>query len=718
MQVALQSIDILLRTVAAEFLALAFLYIGHGLTRRFFNPSIASVRWSVTILIALFAATMGFHTLAAVQQFRLLPAMALLAVVGLLIHRFVEPFEAFARGISADLRGLAELLRAHRTDWRIIPVIVLGCLALVSAAKTLLIPPLGWDSLTYHCVKPAMWVQTGGRLTMRDVPSGWNYFSLLVGDGETLTAWSMLPFHSDLLTSFLGSVLWGAVGLILFAAARYLGLSRWMGLMAAFFALFVPAIHRMIGAGYTEPVLEVYSLGALLAGACYLSERNPAHLVLGVTLCGMMAGTESEGLALAGLMALAFTAGVLADARFRVPHLRWLLLGAVFAFLCVLPWWVYSYLRTGHPLSPVPLKLFGITFGAFVPELLWLQARPDAVSTLAKELEVLRALFSFDRYSPYLGTFMLLPVFLFPAGVVSLWRRNRWAAVMLAVVPLSVVIAFYVPGMKVLRLFWTSSNSRLLFSLVPAAVLGAAIAMSDASKRAKLFSAMLGLLAVVQAFDGMFWGVDGVVLTVQPFLALGLILLAVLVGRLAVAGKIAAVFALMAFVPLISMPALASFRDRTRADVFEDDGVMTWHSTLRYWSDAARLTDNPARPVRIAVTSGPWQNNDSWLDYAFLGRRFQNTLVYVPISVSGRVHYFDGTELYQRDADYSAWLGRVMDWNVDYVMSFWPTSLEQMWMRQHPEAFEKLSEGKQWGFYRVRKITPGSTPPGATRDPR
>ena len=148
---------------------------------------------------------------------------------------------------------------------------------------------------------------------------------------------------------------------------------------------------------------------------------------------------------------------------------------------------------------------------------------------------------------------------------------------------------------------WAPSNSRLVLSLVPLATLGAAVAFCDTPQRSFFFSLMLAILTAFQAFDGVFWGVDGIVMAVLPFLALGLILLAVLGGRLVVAGRTVAVYSMMTLVPLFFLPMLAQFRDRTRADVFADEGIMTWHSTLHYWSDAARIADDPARPVKIAV---------------------------------------------------------------------------------------------------------------------
>ena len=132
-----------------------------------------------------------------------------------------------------------------------------------------------------------------------------------------------------------------------------------------------------------------------------------------------------------------------------------------------------------------------------------------------------------------------------------------------------------------------------------------------------------------------------------------------------------------------------------------NDGMMSWHYTLRYWSEAARIVDDPARPARIAVTSAPWQNHDSWLDYAFLGRHFQNQLVYVPITASGKIGHFDGTEAYQQGADFEAWHRRLQDGRIGYVMSFWPTSIELRWMRGHPEQFEEVSAAKTWGCFRV-----------------
>ena len=541
-------------------------------------------------------------------------------------------------------------------------------------------------------------------------PGGWSYFSLFVGGGEVLGAWSMLPFHSDLLTPWFGAVIWILMGFILFAAGRCVGLSRWAGLMASFFALFVPAVHRIAGAGYSEPAMALYSLGAVLTGMCYFTERKPAFLVLSLALAGLTAGTESEGLPVTGLVGVVLVAGVISDPRFRVAHLKWLLLGGLLAVLAVAPWWIHSYLRTGYPLTPVPLKLFGITFGVVVPELAWVQQWPNSEPTLDKELAVLQILFSFSAKSPCLGLFMLLPVFLLPAGIAALWKRNRWAAILLAAAAAGVALSFYFPGMEVIRLNWAPSNARLVLLLVPLATLGAVMAFSDTPRRSVYFSLILAILAAYQAFDGVFWGVHGRVMSVLPLLALVLIFLAVIGIRLLSAGRTIAIYSMLILVPLFSLPLLAQVRDRTRAEVFADDGMMMWHYTLRYWSDAARVTDDPSRPVNIAVTSAPWMGHDSWLSYALLGRRFQNTLVYIPISASGRIVPFDGTAAYLQDAIYEAWLYRLRERGVDYVMSFWPTSMELVWMRQHPEWFEELSSGEKWGFYRVRAA--------AARNPR
>ena len=701
MEVALQSMDVLLRAAAAEFLLLAFLYIGNALSRRFFSPSKASVRWSVTILVSLYVATLAFHFLLATRQFRPVPAVLLIALNALLIHRFVMPVRDFALHVVVDLENAARWLYEQRRHWQIVPVVVFICLGIVTVAKTLLIPPLGWDSLVYHSARSAFWVQAGGPATLH-APGGWSYYPLYVGGSELLSAWAMLPFHSDLMVAFFGALLWLAVGLLTFSLGRFVELSRWNSLAATVFVLFVPAVHRCVGSDYSEPALTVAVLGAVLMGCIYFLGRKPAALLLSLAMLGVAAGAKSTGYVMAAFGGLLLLAGILSSGEFRRRHLKWYVAGALLALLAVAPWWIHAYLRAGYPLSPMPLKIFGVTLGKIDPAWAWLNLKRDTASTWLNELNTLKTLFAFDVGTPRLGPFVILPILLFPAGLVALGRKTFWPAVWLAGMFAGVVVSFYHPGLALIRINWAPTDSRFLFALLPLAVVGSSRMFRGLPRFAGVYSLVLVTLAVVQAAQEVFWGVSGVVLSTLPVLAVCIITLVLGSLRLLAMRSPTSVLWMMVLLPLLVLPFLSLFRDRTRADVFADEGMMTWHYTLRYWSDAACITDDPARSVKVAVTSAPWQNQDSWLCYPFLGRRFQNTLVYVPITASGWIGNFDGTKAYQQGARYEAWLSRLREWGVAYVMSFWPTSIELAWMRQHPERFEELSSGEKWGFYRVR----------------
>ena len=696
-----QLMENFLRAGLAEYFAFAFFLVGWAFAMRFFDPRRVSARWSVASLVGMFTATLACHVLRALGQFRLWTALFLVTALLLLSHRFVRGVGVCGREMIDDLTQAARRLRDHRRDGRIVPVLVLGCLMLVTAAKTLLIPPLAWDALTYHCAKPAMWVQTGDFLTL-DAPGGWSYFALFVSNSEVLAAWSMLPFHSDLLTPFLGAVLWFLTGLFMYATGRALGLGRWHGLMAVGFALFVPAMHRMVGAGYSEQTLTLLMMGAMLSGVSYFADRNPAFLVLGLAAAGWMAGVESEALLPAAFIVLVLLLAMFSNARSRVAHLKWMCLGGILGFMAILPWWVNSYARTGYPLSPIPFQIFGITLGKIDAEMAWMMQRATSISTPAREFGVLEVLFSFSDQTPHFGPFLLLPAFLFPAGMLALWKRNRWTALLLTTAVVMVVAAFYYPGMEVIRLNWAPTNSRIVLSFAPLVTLGSVMAFREGAQRVTYVMA-LTILAAVQASYELFWGVTGVVLTALPILALVLILVAGYCAGYGLAPSRKSGWLVWVILPWLLLPPLVEFRDRTRSEVFANESMMVWHKTLRYWEAAVRVIDHPARPVWVAVTSGAWQNQDSWLVYPFLGRRFQNLIVYVPISPSGEVGDFDGTENFLKGAQYEIWRQRLDEWGIDYVMSFWPTSIELCWMRQHPEQFARISEGETWGCYRVRR---------------
>ena len=123
------------------------------------------------------------------------------------------------------------------------------------------------------------------------------------------------------------------------------------------------------------------------------------------------------------------------------------------------------------------------------------------------------------------------------------------------------------------------------------------------------------------------------------------------------------------------------------------------HAVPRYWRDA--LLSGEAGPITLAVTAGPMQAANNWFTYFFFGRRFQNRLIYVPPTRSGRVVHFGPNQTLQSVGDQQAWTQRLHAQGVHAVLSFLPRSVESVWMDQSPEQFKKLAGDEEWGLYAV-----------------
>jgi hypothetical protein len=139
-------------------------------------------------------------------------------------------------------------------------------------------------------------------------------------------------------------------------------------------------------------------------------------------------------------------------------------------------------------------------------------------------------------------------------------------------------------------------------------------------------------------------------------------------------------------------------QDETRYLACSDSFAIHW--SPRYWADAVSLVDHPNKPERIAMTGGQFQNSDGWFDYFFMGRRFQNTVTYVPPTRDGRIAHFGPHGDFNARADRAAWISRLRKQEITVVLTFEPLSVEQVWMDRSPRDFSKLAGGIEWGLYR------------------
>jgi hypothetical protein len=568
--------------------------------------------------------------------------------------------------------------------------------------RALFLPPLGWDTLTYHAVKAGMWVQNSGADSM--VGTGpWGYYRNMLAGGEIFTAWAMLPLRADTLTGAFEVLQWLALGLAVMALARQLRVREPFASTAAGFVLALPTVHLLPGSGYIE-------LGLLLALASglvlFLSgiAGRPGLLALAGAALGVSAAAKLPMVPLCGGLALLLAARVLFKGT---PRARAAASAGLLAFaVALVPWLLLAHARAGSFFSPLPIQIGGWVLGEGTPEVRWMLERPvPSEHRFLVEAAGLAWIFHapFSR-NEALGLLALVPLAAAPLGFRSLLRRARLGALSVGIVASVTVLTYYSPDFATGRYYWAPSSSRFLLPMVMVAVVaGTAWCRAD-SARARGYVTVLRAIALLHLLLYMVYGFSAV-----SYVGVGVALCGLLVlGAAASAARRLKPAALrlvaMAVLGMAAVLSLAALRDALRDRLLETDFV--FHKTPRYWADAVQVVDRPDGGSTIAVTSGPQQSLDNWFASPFMGRRLQNRILYVPVSRDGAIRNFGGggaNEELTRTADFDAWCRRLRERGVSEVMSFEPPSLELSWMERRADVFDRLAGADgRWGLFRLR----------------
>jgi hypothetical protein len=692
-------LSFLARAVLAQLLFGEAFVSSYVVSLRLLGRAPTLLRWVGIVVCAALLSSVVFHLLAAVGAFQLL--WATICLSGLTVAILTSSGHGVRRWLTRDARFLRRLQRLwSRSPYRWI-VFAFFAASLPIVVRPLLLPPLGWDSLTYHAVKAAMWVQNGGKLPMNG-PGTWSYYANMWAGGEVFTSWAMLPFHSDLLAMAVDVAEWLALGLALVALARELGIREPYASAAAGFALAIPTLRISIGSGYVEAALLMLAVSALALAVRFLERGSLGALYLSVGASGVAAGIKFPFLPL-GLLIVAICVlraiTLRASAAARMAHVT----AAALLFGLVLAPWPWSvYRETGHPFSPLPVELFGTRLGEPTPEVQWYIDRPDSAELGESELTMLRHALLEERMGP--GPTTMVAVVVSLVAWPLLLRRRPLGLLLVGSTIAATWAEYQAPGLSVVRRYFASSGVRFLLpALLPSVILSVAFCRAYP----RLGRAYLLFLVAGTFFQTLLYLPHG--LSAPGMHALLVLLLALSIIA-AVARWIARLrrpigLRLGAFVALLTVALLGlrALRDEMRIDLFRREYSI--HPINPYWGEAAAMVDPPEQAHRIAVTSGPWQDLDNWVVYPFLGRELQNEVLYVPTGRDDTLHHFGGGTLndeYVRTADLASWERRLRDHAVTEVMSFRPASIELGWMESHPTVFRRLAgETGEWGLFAV-----------------
>jgi hypothetical protein len=704
------SLSVMLRALVALWFVACTLVFSVRAVRLALPGLGVPLRWSAMMGAGMWVSTLGFHALRGLDLFYLPMAFACVSALGAAAV-FVLPARAPWRHVMRqEWRSLCKVARLFTRSRYWFVTSLFGAYVALIAVRSLILPPLGWDTITYHGPRAVHWLQTN-QFTYDPGPGPYSFYRHFISGGEVLVAWAMLPFHSDLLANTTGIVQWLGVGAATWALARALGVREPFASASGGLVMLVPVLALEMNSGYVEAALNLALLnGIALAVHCLRKPTGRVAVAAAMSL-GVAAGIKLPG-APPGVIVLAVLLVRLLFVRDLKPALRagYVALAIVGAALPVLPWGVQAYAETGYPLSPMPVKVLGITLGVSSPAMEWYQHRPGLVAfDWQSEAEALRMLFGevtivHDGPGPPLGALSVIPLFMSLIGAGYLLRKRPLLGAVLTLAMAAPWLTHFSTGLSVPRLLWSVSVARYMIALLGMAIPVSFVWCKPGSQLAQTYRRILILtclwltgISLRQGFG--WWELRELMVTGVVALVLGTLLFQLFRARTTM--LLWQRVALGSLIFVLSCSALQLRRDQTRTRAYHDSYAL--HASYRYWADAVPFVDEPGVQHRIALTGGPLQNADNWFYYYFFGARFDNVIQYVPVAADGGVAYFGPFGDIAQRADKDAWLQRLSARHMTEVLTFPPYSIEQGWMDGTPERFEKLSGGPDWGLYRLRK---------------
>ncbi|MBV8200833.1 MAG: hypothetical protein JOZ15_09445 [Acidobacteria bacterium] len=590
---------------------------------------------------------------------------------------------------AEELRRPWELLgrraRARLREHPALAVIALSALG-SEALRGLLRPPLSWDSLMYHLLLTANWLQSGN---LRPV-FGYhpvNYYGFVPANGSLWSWWWMAPSHSEL---FVNLAFFPHCLLLALAAggiARQLGARRaWP--LASFLLLLTPTVARYAASQYVDVFVAAALLAACFFGCLWLREPRAATAALAGVGLGIAAGAKVLGAPYGALLALALVA--LAPGA-RAKRLAHVLLAAVLAA----GFGSYFYLRNialgAGPLALVcenPAGAPGPSAGGVVPLL------PRARSLLApggpkdlgeQALDAVLGVTTPRSAELGIGPPALLLLILVPLLPLALPRGSRREG-LVAAVQVAGELAFWVtvPDTYDNEIF---ANVRYLIPAI-GLLLAAGAAMAERFMASPAWTEVLALALAAQGLLQLHSAMPPEVRLAVAILDLALVALAFLPALRSFARRHAGAIAAVSLVAALAAAApFARFRvaDRTRALEKE----WTVHATLvPLFVPGWDWLDHHGGDGTVAIASAP----SLYFVYPAMGPFLERRVLYVNINradLADAARYPGCNPRFEPSPE--AWLANLrrsgVRWLLVNRLPDQPFPLEQSWARAAPGRF-------------------------------
>jgi hypothetical protein len=190
------------------------------------------------------------------------------------------------------------------------------------ALRGLLRPPLSWDSLMYHLLLTATWLQEHNLAPVfGSYPV--NDYGYVPANGSIWLWWWMAPSHSELYANLTSLPHWALLGLAAGGVARQLGARRHWPL-ATYLVLLTPTVARFAATQYVDILVGATLLAGFFFIVRWMERPRLADAALAGAGCGLACGAKLLGVPYAAALAAAAVLLVPwrnARWRVRVPQL-------------------------------------------------------------------------------------------------------------------------------------------------------------------------------------------------------------------------------------------------------------------------------------------------------------------------------------------------------------------------------------------------------------
>ena len=603
--------------------------------------------------------------------------------------------EQLAQPLADDatlMREAWQELRRSRTCWVLVLPAAVGLLRL---GRALAHPPLATDALTYHLLRAGHWVQAGG-LAHEPAPDMWGYADFYPPVGDGLWALAMLPVHGDALLGPASFAVWLAGPLGAYACARGLGAERDLAALTGGTIACLPAVLVFATSGYVDALL----LAMILLACAHLALARGHGVGLAIVAVSVAAGVKHTGLAaftVVGLLALVIA--------IRHGRLRQLVIASVGGATLLALAYAHPALETGNPLYPFSVPALGWT-GNEESALLHGGRLAPAELTQFSATKLAGWLFwptwklgvqhlNFGPVTPALLVLGLLGAF---RGVGRPEHRPVIAGLLGLGLLFGIGLAF--DGMLAFRTFMAPAAGRLIAPGVAAIVLLAALAPRKLAVPTVAGGIVFG--SVLSFPQGLAPSNLGAVLGALGLLALPVAATGWLVGR----GRARAAALTLLVGVGIAGAAVGNLRESSRYPVWSgavDARSFDPHPTDARASAVWPIWEKLDAPdgSTVAFVAGWDGMGHHWYRYPLLGSALQNEVVYVPPTRDGTIIDYRDRERLAPALDPRAWLQRIEEREIEWLVIAAPRPVEAAWVEQLPDVFEPVTKGGEAVLYEV-----------------